>query len=168
MHGYKKWVMFPPDIDEEILFLISGSFLFPDRVLTQIEWFEHVYPRLNEWNITDWYEVDQGPGDLIYVPGGGWWHSVISYTDTASISYNMFHEYDYKISMDALCKRGKMQFKSTNACNVLKELNTTWYENSCCKEFHLHPENFPLMKGYHAQFVFPGFSSSIGPGTTSS
>ena len=51
VHGYKKWVMFPPDIDEEILFLISGSFLFPDRVLTQIEWFEHVYPRLNEWNI---------------------------------------------------------------------------------------------------------------------
>ena len=89
--------MFPPTVNDEVLFLISGSFLFPDRSLTQIEWFEHVYPRLNEWNITEWYEVDQGPGDLIYVPGGGWWHSVISYTDTSSISYNMLHEHDYEI-----------------------------------------------------------------------
>ena len=98
--------MFPPTVNDEVLFLISGSFLFPDRSLTQIEWFEHVYSRLNEWNITEWYEVDQGPGDLIYVPGGGWWHSVISYTDTSSISYNMLHEYDCD-SNGSFCKRGK-------------------------------------------------------------
>ena len=155
--------MFPPDIDEETLFLVSGSFLFPGRPLTQTEWFVHVYPKLNEWNVTDWYEIDQGPGDLIYVPGGGWWHSVISYTDTASISYNMLHEYDYQVAMSAICKRGKRKRESMNACNVLKELNESWYQNSCCKRFHENPDNFPIMSESHMQFVFPGTSSTITP-----
>ncbi len=153
--------MFPPNIDEETLFLLSGSFLFPGRPLTQIEWFVHVYPKLNEWNVTGWYEIDQGPGDLIYVPGGGWWHSVISYTDTASISYNMLHEYDYKVAMSSICKRGKRKRTSINACNVLKELNESWYQNSCCKRFHENPDSFPIMPESHVRFVFPGVSSAI-------
>ena len=86
---------------------------------------DKVYPRLPFWNIT-WYEVDQGEGDMIYIPAGGMWHSVISFTDTVSISFNMLNKYDYNVSMASLCKQGdrlrfdpRLQYAQRNGASLV-------------------------------------------------
>ena len=161
--GRKKWIVFPPDLTPEELFMVSGQFLNPNAVddvpLGQIEWFQKVYPRLPFWNIS-WYEVDQGEGDMIYIPAGGFWHSVISFTDTVSISFNMLNKYDYKVSMASLCKRGERLGDSIRACNILGEMKPRWFEDSCCARFVEHPEDFPFMDPRH--HVFPGLTTSVG------
>ena len=163
--GRKKWIVFPPDLTPEELFMVSGQFLNPGAVddikLGQIEWFEKVYPQLPFWNIS-WYEVDQGEGDMIYIPAGGLWHSVISFTDTVSISFNMLNKYDYKVSMASLCKRGERLDDSIRACNVLREMKPRWFEDSCCARFVEHSEEFPFMDPRHMVHVFPGITTSVG------
>ena len=160
VHGRKKWVIFPPNLSPEEIFLVSGQFLSaPSGVMSQLDWFEKVYPRLPSWNVT-WYEVDQGPGDMIYIPAGGLWHSVLSVEDTVSISYNTMNKYDYKVAINALCKRGERLKDSLKACNVLKELKPSWFNDTCCQLFVQNPNAFPVMDPFHVRFVFPGVSTS--------
>lgn len=72
IQGHKKWVLFPPTYDKE---LVKGK-KYKEKGADDeaIHYMRYIYPKiLEEENIQTRYEFIQRPGETVYVPGR-WWH----------------------------------------------------------------------------------------------
>ena len=82
--GRKRWLLIPPEAFEEggnaTAIMLREKWTDIDPLV----WFNDVYPQLEALGIP-YVEVMQEAGDMVYVPAGGWYHQVVSLTDTASV-----------------------------------------------------------------------------------
>ena len=78
--GYKKWIFFQPDTQPQNVYDIS-------KVIPKSEDFDM---KLKSHGDLEYFEVVQGPGEVIFVPSG-WYHQVLNMTDTLSINHNWFN-----------------------------------------------------------------------------
>ena len=78
--GYKKWIFFQPDTQPQNIYDIS-------KVIPKNEDFDM---KLKSHGDLEYFEVVQGPGEVIFVPSG-WYHQVLNMTDTLSINHNWFN-----------------------------------------------------------------------------
>jgi len=84
--GRKRWVLFPPSAWPPALDWSSdGSFVAPGAAM----WFQ----MLNEGakaacRREGCLEIEQGPGDLLFVPHG-WWHCVVNLELTVAFTQNV-------------------------------------------------------------------------------
>jgi histone arginine demethylase JMJD6 len=85
-HGYKRWVLFEPK--ENRILVKARKYRQKGEDDEAIHYFDNMLPRMREANPTiNIYEVVQGPGDIIFVPGQ-WWHGVVNLTDTIAVTHN--------------------------------------------------------------------------------
>ena len=122
-------------------------------------WWAEVHPTLAQLaaahNFT-WYEFMQEPGDLVFVPAGGWFHQVVSLEDSASVSFNMMVEEDIGRMAKTFCQRSATHLPSAiKACNVLSQLRPTWFTKTCCAAFLRNPEAFPMASPLEETMVYP-------------
>eukprot|EP00929_Paragymnodinium_shiwhaense_P039595 TRINITY_DN20787_c0_g2_i1.p1 TRINITY_DN20787_c0_g2~~TRINITY_DN20787_c0_g2_i1.p1 ORF type:complete len:465 (-),score=106.49 TRINITY_DN20787_c0_g2_i1:78-1472(-) len=114
-HGRKRWVLFEPGV--------SGRIAKGKDVLDRkneddeaIMYFDFLLPRLRakhpEVRI---YLADQGPGEVIFVPGD-WWHGVLNLDDAVSCTQN-YCGYD---NFDRVWKRTRKE---------RKKLSHLWFRN---------------------------------------
>ena len=78
--GYKKWIFFQPDTQPQNVYDIS-------KVIPKSEDSDM---KLKSHGDLEYFEVVQGPGEVIFVPSG-WYHQVLNMTDTLSINHNWFN-----------------------------------------------------------------------------
>ena len=78
--GYKKWIFFQPNTQPQNVYDIF-------RVIPKSEDFDM---KLKSHGDLEYFEVVQGPGEVIFVPSG-WYHQVLNMTDTLSINHNWFN-----------------------------------------------------------------------------
>lgn len=54
-----------------------------------VSWFTHIWPRTQrpEWTSHRPLNAVQGPGEVIFVPGG-WWHGVLNLDLTVAVTHN--------------------------------------------------------------------------------
>ena len=78
--GYKKWIFFQPDTQPQNIYDIS-------KVMPKSEDSDM---KLKSHGDLEYFEVVQGPGEVIFVPSG-WYHQVLNMTDTLSINHNWFN-----------------------------------------------------------------------------
>lgn len=48
-----------------------------------------------------WWDFEQGPGDMVVVPAGGWWHMTVAFENSISISMNFIDEHGANASHSA-------------------------------------------------------------------
>lgn len=81
--GYKRWILFPTFTPRHLL-----KQKLPDS--EAVTWFKHLHPQTSDPN---WpadckpIECLQGPGEVMFVPGG-WWHAVLNVSDTIAVTQN--------------------------------------------------------------------------------
>ena len=78
--GYKKWIFFQPNTQPQNVYDIS-------KVIPKSEDSDM---KLKSHGDLEYFEVVQGPGEVIFVPSG-WYHQVLNMTDTLSINHNWFN-----------------------------------------------------------------------------
>ena len=163
VHGRKRWVLLPDLVAgaatenarrgaEALIGSLKGQIQLDPHA-----WYARVHPLLSRHNLT-FYEFHQGPGDLVFVPAGGWFHQVVSLTDSASVSFNMMLEPDVDVIAKSFCQRtasARNTGMSRRACHVLRELRPQWYERTCCGAFLGDPEAFPRASELEEAMVFP-------------
>ena len=109
-------------------------------------WFDDVVPglRADARFAADQFEFMQEAGDIVFIPAGGWYHQVLSLTDSASVSFNMIHELNIEVVMASVCKRTRASRQlGATACNRLRHLRPAWFDRTCCPEFLRDPSQFP-------------------------
>ena len=99
----------------------------------------------------------QEPGDVVYIPAGGWFHQVVSLTDTSSVSYNLVHDRNIQSVMRSVC-RGTRRFRhiSASVCRSLRHLRPRWFNSTCCPLFLRNPSRFSPASPIEEQLLFPG------------
>jgi hypothetical protein len=110
VYGLKRWLIFP-DMDKRTAALIGD--LNTQVRIDPHTWFDTVYPLLREHNIPH-FDFMQGDGDMVFVPGG-WYHQVISLTNSSSVSYNLFDRHSFKTVTQSMCQRHATNPPSTDA-----------------------------------------------------
>ncbi|XP_063685447.1 bifunctional arginine demethylase and lysyl-hydroxylase JMJD6-like [Bolinopsis microptera] len=81
--GYKRWILFPTHTARWLL-----KQKLPDS--EAITWFKFVHPQTDDPNWPEDckpIECLQGPGEMMFVPGG-WWHAVLNVSDTVAVTHN--------------------------------------------------------------------------------
>ncbi|KAL5266682.1 hypothetical protein ACHWQZ_G003901 [Mnemiopsis leidyi] len=81
--GYKRWILFPTHTPRWLL-----KQKLPDS--EAVTWFKFVHPQTDDKNWPDDckpIECLQGPGEMMFVPGG-WWHAVLNVSDTVAVTQN--------------------------------------------------------------------------------
>ncbi|CAD8159252.1 unnamed protein product [Paramecium octaurelia] len=89
--GKKRWVMFPPSVDKNI---IKGKSLISKDVLENInnpiDYFSIIVPLVKKHcdsqNIK-YYDFIQSEHETVYVPNG-WWHAVLNIEDCVAVTQN--------------------------------------------------------------------------------
>lgn len=104
--GHKRWALFPPgSVPEEVL--------KPKGVNSAARWFDVVWPQTLEdsWKYEKPLYVEQGPGDVIFVPSG-WWHVVINVDFTVAVTENFCSSANFhRVFMHTRISRPKMTQK---------------------------------------------------------
>ena len=73
---------------------------------------------------------------LLFLPSGGWWHQVLSLTDSVSLTYNMLDRWSVSTAARSLCaNRRHGVLSSRRACLLLQDLRPEWYARTCCPAF---------------------------------
>ena len=122
-------------------------------------WFEFVLPQLRRAAprvAARAIEFMQEPGDVVYIPAGGWYHQVISLTDTSSVSYNLVHNRNIQSVMKSVCRRTRrFRHISLSMCRSLRHLRPHWYNSTCCPLFLRDPSLFSPASPIEEQLMFP-------------
>jgi histone arginine demethylase JMJD6 len=88
VRGRKRWVLFPPGINKEI---VKGTSLINKGEDDEaIDYFTTILPRIKHRLKNSGLPVldfVQYPGDTIFVPGK-WWHAVLNIDDTVAVTQN--------------------------------------------------------------------------------
>ena len=156
VHGRKRWVLLP-DLVRRVPPAAAAAVM--RHATDPHRWWAEVHPTLAQLaaahNFT-WYEFMQEPGDLVFVPAGGWFHQVVSLEDSASVSFNMMVEEDIGRMAKTFCQRSATHLPSAiKACNVLSQLRPTWFTKTCCAAFLRNPEAFPMASPLEETMVYP-------------
>jgi len=86
--GYKRWAFIPKTCPKDMVKVPKS--LGGKQTDEAVTWFDKVYPRMQ---LSDWpakwkpVELLQGPGDVVFVPGG-MWHVVMNMTTTVAVTQN--------------------------------------------------------------------------------
>ena len=89
LQGRKRWLLFPPDTPHDMIGMIDGMPQIPSSI-----WFRDYYDMVTS---DSWpsryrpYEVEQYPGETVYVPAG-WPHLVLNLELTVAITHNYANE----------------------------------------------------------------------------
>lgn len=75
--GYKKWIFFPRSTEPQNVY----------DIFEKVPKSDHFDFKLKHHENFSYFEVIQGPGEVIFVPSG-WFHQVENLTDTLSINHN--------------------------------------------------------------------------------
>ena len=86
VEGCKRWVLFPPSSNLEMIGMREGKPQIPSSIWFQ-EWYPNVMPQF-----PNAVEVLQFPGETVYVPAF-WPHLVLNLADTVAITQNYASEY---------------------------------------------------------------------------
>eukprot|EP00928_Gymnodinium_smaydae_P067763 TRINITY_DN5075_c2_g5_i2.p1 TRINITY_DN5075_c2_g5~~TRINITY_DN5075_c2_g5_i2.p1 ORF type:complete len:531 (+),score=97.52 TRINITY_DN5075_c2_g5_i2:68-1660(+) len=87
-HGRKRWVLFEPTVKGKI----AKGKDFIDKANGEDDeammYFDFILPRIRDhYPDVTVYLADQGPGEVIFVPGD-WWHGVVNLEDTIAVTQN--------------------------------------------------------------------------------
>jgi len=118
--GYKKWIFFQPNTQPQNVYDIST--LLPQQS-------EDFDMKLKSHQDLEYFEVVQGPGEVIFVPSG-WYHQVLNMTDTLSINHNWFNATNIQYIWNQLrCELQRVQ-KEISDCY---EVNDEEWKSLCQK-----------------------------------
>ena len=134
--GYKRWVVMKPTIPKPIA--RGSKYRKKGEGTEAIDYFDVLLPRIKSNNPSlEILEGIQGPGDLIFVPGG-WWHGVLNLTHATAVTQNYCgtENFDYVYT--------RMQRDRPGLCQ-------RWERN--CKRWA--PELYKRMKFLRKNDVFP-------------
>mmetsp|Transcript_85258 Transcript_85258/g.156339 ORF Transcript_85258/g.156339 Transcript_85258/m.156339 type:complete len:373 (+) Transcript_85258:3-1121(+) len=97
--GRKRWVLFPPSARPPCLeWLPDGSFVAPGAAM----WFQSLDDdAVAACRQQGCLEVEQGPGDLLFVPSG-WWHCVANLEVTVAYTQNVITSANHGRAVTAL------------------------------------------------------------------
>ena len=85
LQGRKRWLLFPPETPHELIGMIEGSPQIPSSI-----WFIDYYGAVTSSSWPEIYrptEVEQYPGETVYVPAG-WPHLVLNLELTVAVTHN--------------------------------------------------------------------------------
>ena len=85
LQGRKRWLLFPPETPHEFIGMVEGSPQIPSSI-----WFRDYYDAVTSSSWPEIYrptEVEQYPGETVYVPAG-WPHLVLNLELTVAVTHN--------------------------------------------------------------------------------
>ena len=157
IHGRKRWWVTAGWNAEAQRMMAAIMPLAKQLRMDPHAWFDKVYPEVVRRLDLVQYDFIQEEGDLVFVPAGGYWHQVVSLTDSVSVSENLVvTEHEYRTVFSAICVRSERHTEwSRAACTALRDVHAERFNTSCCPAFLRNPRDFPMATALDEMMLFP-------------